>query len=184
MTKVCLQRPFGAWYCFACAGVNAGSGIEGAAQRLKQRLNFMMIIAAIQHTGMQIQPTMRRNAFEEVWHQVGTELANPGRGEVGIEDRIRTPTQIKRHKAQRLIHGHIAMRGAYNPTSLAKRLIERLAQADTHILSGMVFVYMQIAVCLNDDIKQAMFGKQRQHMIKEANTCRYISAPGTIKRQR
>ena len=89
--------------------------------------------------------------------------------QVDVDHRVGPAAQIDGDEAQRLVHRHVAVRRADDAGAVAQRPIERLPQADRHILDGVVRIHVQIALRLHGQIEQAVVGEQRQHVVEEAD---------------
>ena len=65
-----------------------------------------------------------------------------------VDHGVGPAAQVQRHQAQRLVHRHVAVRGADDARPVAQRPVERLAQADRHVLHRVVRVDVQVALRL------------------------------------
>ncbi|GAC1545318.1 MAG: hypothetical protein NVS2B7_20010 [Herpetosiphon sp.] len=90
-------------------------------------------------------------------------------------------TDIDRSEAQGLVHGHEAVGGTYNTGTVAKGLTYCLAEADGDVFSGMMGVDMEIAGAFHRQVKEAMLGPKRQHVIKKTNARRHCAMAPAIE---
>jgi hypothetical protein len=175
-----LEDAFGARHCVTESGVDAARGVEGSAQCFEERLDFVVVVAAVLNTGMQIHATVVGDTLKEMEEQVGTERTHPGRNKLGIEDAVGTPAEIDGHKPQGLVHWHIAMGGTHDATPVAECFVDGLPEADTDILGGVMIIDVQIAVGGDGDVELSVFGHQGQHMVQKADTGLGMTLPGTV----
>lgn len=87
--------------------------------------------------------------------------------ELGVENAIGTPTQIDRHKPERLVHRHIAVSGAYDATPLTQRLVKGFSQADKGVLGSVMLVHMQVATGFHRQVEESVTGKEREHVVEK-----------------
>ncbi len=68
-----------------------------------------------------------------------------------------------------------------NSRPVAQRAIDRLAQADPHVLGCMVSIDVQIAGASNCQVHQGMTSEQIEHVIKKPDPGRNLSPALTIE---
>ena len=102
---------------------------------------------------------------------------------VDVDHGVGPAAEVYRHEAQRLVHRHVAVRRADDAGAVAQRPIQRLAQADRHILDGVVRVHMQIAVRLHGQIEQPVVGEEGQHVVKKPDAGAHVRHPPAVERQ-
>ena len=105
----------------------------------------------------------------EVGHQFAVELADLGRGELGLEDEKRPAAQVDGAGGQRLFHGQRELAVAADAGAVAQGLADGLAQADAHVLDRVVLIDLQVAGGLDGQIEGRVLGQQREHVIEEAD---------------
>ncbi len=90
--------------------------------------------------------------------------------QLGLEHAVGAAAQVDRHKAQRLVHRHVAVRGPHDAGPIAQGLVKGLAQTNRDVLGRVVLVDVQVAASLHAQVKQTMAGKQGQHVVIETDT--------------
>src|SRR5262245_33438771 len=80
------------------ARVECRGGVERAAEGLKDRLDFVMGIAAVVQQDVDIHPRLARDAVEEMPDHLRAEAADRRAGEVGLHDAVAAPAEIDRHR--------------------------------------------------------------------------------------
>src|SRR6476469_8312593 len=98
----------------------------------------MVSIAPIVEQDVDVHARLAGEAVEEVPDQLGAEATDGGTGEGAVEDAMAAPADIYGDGREGLVHRHDGVRGAADTAPVAERLAERLAEADRHILDGVV----------------------------------------------
>ena len=73
----------------------------------------------------------------------------------------RTPPEIDRRFAERLVHRHGGESVAHDAAPVAQRLVERLAEHEPHVLNRVVVVHVDVAGRLDVQIDQRGTGGSR-----------------------
>ncbi len=67
---------------------------------------------------------------------------------------------------------------------VAQRLPQGRAQADAHVLDGMVLIDAQVALGLDRKIDRGVLGQQREHVVQEAHARADLGAACAVDLQR
>lgn len=126
---------------------------------------------------------MHGKGLEKMLHEIGGELADGGGAPGGLEDRVRPSADVQGHKAQCLVHRYVGMADAVDPLTVAQCLVKRLAQYNGGVFNGMVTVNVQVAGGFDGEIKEAMNGNGREHMVQKPNTRTNFILPCSIEIQ-
>ena len=70
---------------------------------------------------------------------------------------------------------------APDPRPVTQRPIDRLAQADAHVLGGVMPVNMQVARAGDRQVHQRMAGEQVEHVVEEPNPRADLGPPLTVQ---
>ena len=92
-----------------------------------------------------------------------------GVGNVDLKDQEVPAAQIERGGDQRLFHRQREVAVAADAGLVAQGLLQRLAEADAHVLDRVVLIDVQVALGLNVQVDRRVLGQQRQHVIEEAD---------------
>lgn len=158
-----------------------GCGVERAGEGFEKGFNFVMVIAPREDYRVEVKPSVRGKRLEQMADQIGRELPHAGGGECRVKHRVCPPAQIDHHPRKRFIHRHITVRGADDPPPVTKRLIERFPQANKRIFSRVMLINVQIAICGNSKVKQAVRGEKGKHMIEKTDPCMNIGLACAIE---
>src|ERR1700761_4749742 len=145
-----------------------------------------MIRSAIENLGGQIRPRMGHKTGKEICEQFRLQIAHMHHIHLLAVDQRRASAQVNSYYRQRLVHRMHKVPGAIDPSPLSQRLRKQLAQHDPRIFHRMMLVHVQIAARRKLQIECAMFRKQLQHVVQEANPGRNLvtSAPFDAQRAR
>lgn len=82
-------------------------------------------------------------------------------------NKIRSPSEVDCHLAQRFVHGQKDMAVTRDALAVTQCLIESLTKNQTHILDRVVIIDVQVAFGFYIQVKQTVFCQQLQHVIKK-----------------
>lgn len=114
---------------------------------------------------------MNGEGLKEMLDEIGGKLADGGREPGGVEDGIRPSADVQGYKSQGFIHGHVGMADAVDPFAVAQCLVKCLTQHNGRVLDGVVAVNVQVARGFHGEIKEAVNGYGREHMIQKPDSC-------------
>ncbi len=108
-------------------------------------------------------------AAQEFLHQGKGKLSDAGYlgGRTIIQEGA--SAEINDHAGQGFIHGEKKGAVTHDPDFVTQSLLDGLSEHDASVFHGVVIVHVEVAFDLNLQIHQAVFGKQREHVIKETN---------------
>ena len=125
--------------------------------------------------------TLAGEGLPEVGDQLAVELADLGRGELGLEDEIRPPAQIDRAGGQRLVHGQREVAVAADAGPIAQGLAHGRPQADADVLDRVMLIDVQVALGLDHQIDGRMPGQEREHVVEEADARGDLRAAAAVE---
>lgn len=117
----------------------------------------------------------------EFLEQVRVHFANTLACECHIPREIRATGDVDNHLRQCLVERNQRMPEAGNAALVAQSLGKSLAEGNSDVFNRMVSVDVQVALTPDFQIEPAMFGKRREHMVKEADAAVQIGTALTIK---
>jgi len=177
-----MQHPLGGWHTLSPRVDLAGS-IKSASEGLENSFGLVMVARSTQNPGVKIESPVHGHGLEKVAHQVYVEDPEHDPLPVYVNYRVRTPAQIYRHKPEGFIHRHVAVGSPHDPRAVSQGSIQRLPQANRHVLGQVVSVHVQIATGGNVEVKKPMVQEQRQEVIQKAYPGADVTAPHSIQSQ-
>ena len=55
------------------------------------------------------------------------------------------------------------------PSKRGQRLPQRLSHGDAHVFDGVMVIYLDIALCLYNEVEEAVAGEKLQHMVEKGD---------------
>jgi hypothetical protein len=166
------QNSFGAGQEAFHALVAPASRTQGAGESFEERLNFVVIGAAVERADVNIAARAASEAFEEIVDEFGLQVANEARANFGVDDGGSAAAEVDGGEAESFVHGHDEISGAENATFRAERLLEGLAERDADILDGVVLIDIEVALGVKSEVEAAVVGEEFEHVIEKANAGR------------
>ena len=108
-------------------------------------------------------------ALEEVEEHLCRHLAHLFPMELGIPHEPRPSAEVECHLAKAVVHGQTVAVALY-ATLVAERLADAFAQSQCHILDGMVFIDMEVAIATDVEVGHAVLGYLFEHVVEEAKS--------------
>ena len=144
----------------------------------------MVRLVAVNLAQMDVEPPLNAHGTEELLQQLHLEVAHHEVLLPAGEHQKRTPAQIDRRLAERLVHGHGREPVARDTSPLAQRLVERLAKHEANVLHRVVVVHVQISHGLHRQIHERVLLQELQHVVEESDAGVYLARAGTVQVQR
>ena len=132
----------------------------------------MMRRASVQHAEMDIGAGGLREALKEIFGQLGLEIADEFRGDLGVADAVGSATEIDGGCGQRFVHRHQEISGAQDAALVAEGLHDRFTERDASIFDGVMLIDVEIAFRFQTEIEGAMTRDEIEHVIEKANAGR------------
>ena len=140
-----------------------------------QHLNMASIVVigtAVQNLCVQVGPGVLDESAEEVFEQLGLQIANQADFDQILVDQRRAAAEIDRDYREGFIHGEYEVSGAVDAFAIAESLGEQLADHDAGVFDCVMLVDVEIAFGRELEIEGAVFGEELQHVIEEADAGR------------
>ena len=98
----------------------------------------------------------------------------------------RTPPEVERRLAERLVHRDGGEAVARDAAPLAERLVQRLAEHEAHVLHRVVVVHVEVARALHREVHERVLLEQLEHVVEEADARVDLARarPVEVERQR
>src|SRR5262245_41866916 len=143
-----------------------------------------MRIPAVQQLDVDVEPGVGHECFPEFLDQLGIEGPDALAAHSYFVDQVRTPREVDSDPDQSLVHGKVRMSKADNAFLVAESLIQRESQTDPHILDGVMRIDLEISLARDIQIENAMFGKQREHVVEKRNSSSSGSVSAAVEIER
>src|SRR5438105_10456675 len=127
----------------------------------------MMRVVAAQTIDMHGRKRVIDEALKEFVHEVDVERADQRPREGNVEFKPRTPGEIDDDARQRFVERNVCMSEAADAFLVTERLLDRLPERDADVLDRVMRIDVQIALCANVEIDQAVAGDLVEHVIEE-----------------
>src|SRR5207248_2652460 len=89
--------------------------------------------------------------------------------------------EVDGYLGQRFLHRQHEKAVSADAALIAHRLHDRFAEADAHILDGVVIVHVQIPASGNAQVEEAVAPDVVEHVVEEANARLYLYAAAAIQ---
>ncbi len=99
---------------------------------------------------------------------------------LNVPGKERAAAEIQRHFRQSFVHGQKHEAVAVNAGLVARRFLQRLAEADADVFHGVVVVHFRVALGLHLKVEAAVLGEKLEHVVEERNAGRYFVAAGSV----
>ena len=142
-----------------------------------------MIVAAVEHLGVEVQAPVGGDALQQVEDHVGAELAHARRGKLGLNHAVWPTAKIHGHQGESLVHRHEAVGGAHDPAPLAERLVDGATKADAGILGGVMLVDLEVAHGAHAQVEQAVARPEGEHVVEKAHPGADLGLAVAVKAQ-
>jgi hypothetical protein len=122
-------------------------------------------------------------AFKEICHQLGLQVADKARADFGIDGEGGAATEVDGRDCQCLVHGHKEVAGAQDAALVAEGAVKDFTERYADIFDGVVLIYVEVAVAFEFEIEGAMAREEFKHVIEEANAGGDFVLTGAFDRQ-
>ena len=129
----------------------------------------MVVVAAIEVLDVQRDPGVLGEGLEELAEQLAVHLADLAAREGHLPHQIGPAGNVDGATRHRLVHRQVDVGIAGDALHVAERLADGLAQRDADILHRVVLVDVEVALCLDRQVDQAVAGDLVQHVVEEAD---------------
>ena len=150
--------------------------VERLSECLEHAFNDMMVIFTGEYPEMKVHGCGIGNGVEKLPDQLSIEFSHRRCSKsfflpLEVHAEIRSSGKIDRTKDKGFVHGKNEITEAADPGFISHSLFDGLSQDYAGVFHQMMAVHLQIARCLNLEIKESVAGKCVQHMIKKADSC-------------
>src|SRR5262245_59202649 len=142
----------------------------------------MVRVPAVCQIHVQIESAMGDEGLEEVFEEPEIEGFDLSIWHRHVVDEVGPAAEINCNLRQCFVERNRSKSKSLDPCLFAQGLMQGLAHDDANILHCMVFVDIDVALGLNRQIKETMFGQEFKHVVEEANPCVDLSLPTAIQR--
>ena len=162
--------------------VAADSHFQRSGECLENALNLVMLVSAL---GLDVKVHLGSvaKALEEMKEHFSGYIADTLATELGIPYQPRTPTKVKSHTGQTVVHRK-AIAIALDAALLAKGLSKAFAEGERGVFYRMVLIYMQVSPYVNLQVGLAVPANLLQHVVEETETRRDVAMAFTVERER
>src|SRR6266545_1814506 len=108
-------------------------------------------------------------AAEEIFHQLGLQVAHLADLDEVLVDQGGTAAEIDRGHGQGFVHGQDEVARPVDALTVAQRLGEELSEHDADVLHGVVLIDIEVAGGPERQVEAAVAGEQLQHVVEEAD---------------
>jgi hypothetical protein len=82
---------------------------------------------------------------------------------------VRAARDVHHDRGDGLVERHLSVGEPSDAAPVTQRLVERLPEDDGDVLDGVVVVDVEVAVAVDGEIEQAVFGERVEHVVEEAD---------------
>ena len=128
-----------------------------------------MVVVLAAGRDLQVAARGAAERVEEVAEHFGGYVADPFTAEFGIPFEVDASPEVEEHQRPAVVHrqgepvaGDAGLR--------SQRAVDGLAQGDGHVLHGVVFVDVEVALRIDGERDAAVVGNLGEHVVEEAQT--------------
>nr|ADI17045.1 hypothetical protein [uncultured alpha proteobacterium HF0010_30A23] len=176
-----VQRAFGRRNLIGRPRVNTRRHTHRAGKSLEAGFSAVVTVLTIQDGNMNIGLRRIGHGLEELTEQLGFHGPQSRHLKGRVPDQMRAAGEIDHSPRQRLVHRHVGVAIAVDPSLVPQGFLERLAQHKADILSGVVRINVQITFGFDGQVDECMLTQQVEHVVKEANAGRNLVRTGAIE---
>src|SRR5438093_766012 len=140
---------------------------ERAADGLEHRLRDVVEIVAVVHDHVQGELGVDSKGAEELLQEVEVEVRHATSRHRDAEDEERAPRQVHGRRDERLVHRDETGAVAHDALLVAERQTERLPEHDADVLDRMVLVHLDVALCLDGEVHEAVLRPGLEHVAEK-----------------
>src|SRR5438034_7912863 len=140
---------------------------ERAADGLEHRLRDVVEIVAVVHDHVQGELGVDGKGAEELLQEVEVEVRHARSRHRHAEDEERAPRQVHGRRDERLVHRDETGAVAHDALLVAERQTERLPEHDADVLDRMVLVHLDVALCLDGEVHEAVLRPGLEHVAEK-----------------
>src|SRR4051812_48781820 len=142
-----------------------------------------MIRPAVEHLDVHVGASPLGEAFEEIRHELGLEIADLLDLYLEVDDSVHATREVDRRDAERLVHRHHEVAGAIDSPTISQRHRYRFAEGDADIFDGVVLVDIEVALGRDLQIESTVPGDELQHVIEESDPGADVIASAAVQLQ-
>ncbi|CDN44800.1 hypothetical protein BN871_FO_00040 [Paenibacillus sp. P22] len=151
------------------ARVDGGRLVQGASKRFEHRFDHMMRVFAVMNDDVESEAALKRQLPQEFMHELRREAAHLlGRILRPILE-MRPVAEIDDDLGKSFVHRDEHACVTLDSPLVAKRLPQRLSEADADILHRVMVVDIDVAARFDLQIELPVLREQIQHMVQERN---------------
>jgi len=124
---------------------------------------------------------MGHKGLKKIFEQAKIECLDLSVRQIHVIHQVRTSAQINRHLSKGFIQWNRGKSESLDPRLFAQRLMQGLSHDNPDIFHRVVLVDVDIALGLDRQVEEAVFGEEIQHMVKEPNGSVDLPPPGAIQ---
>src|SRR6202521_4862569 len=136
----CLKGALGRRHALRLARIDGDRVAKRTGDAFEARFSNVVAVRAVKRFDMQREPAIAGERLEKLAHELSVESADLFGRKLGPEDKKRTSRHVERDPGQGLIHWQETMGVTGQTLLVAKRLRQRLAKRDSHVLYGVMIV--------------------------------------------
>src|SRR5687767_4488271 len=156
---------------------------QRARERLEDRLDLVVAGSAVEHLHVDVAAHALCEAFEEVLHQLGLEVADPGHLQMQIDDGMRPAAEIDGSDRQGFVHRHDEIPGAVDAPPRAERRRHRFTERDADVFDRVMLIDVEIAGNLQRQVEGAVTRHELQHVVEKPDAGGDVVAAAPFQRQ-
>src|SRR5260370_14688913 len=159
-----LEGALGRGNAFGLAWIDRDLAFKRPRNPLEAGFGDVVAVGAVERLDVQREPGVAGESLEELAHKLSVEGANPLGREFGPKDQERPARHVEGDAGQRLVHRQQTIGIAGEPSLVAERFAERLAEGDADVLDRVMIVDVTVALGADDEINEGMARELVEHM--------------------
>jgi hypothetical protein len=163
-----IQMPFRSRQPFF-ARLDLGSTIERSGEAFEYTLVHMMHVLAADDVDVQVACEIVGQRLKELLEKPNIQGVDIARRRCDFVHHIRAPGEIENDAGQGLVHRQDKEAVPADAFLVAQGILDRGTQNDAEVFHRVMGVDFQVAFGLYREVKEAVLGEQRQHMIHKRN---------------
>ena len=142
---------------------------ERAREALEEPLANVVRLVSVYLAEVDVRAGLDRDGAEELLDELHLEVPHEHVLHRALHDEERTPPEVERSLAQRLVHRNRRKTVADDPLPVAERLVDRLAEHKHDVLDGVVVVDVNVAHRLDREVDQRVLLQKLKHVVEESD---------------
>src|SRR3990172_2681971 len=167
---------------------------ERAAKGLVDRLYRVVDVIAVVEGYVQVEPRAVRERLHELLHEPDIEglldralfqgridVVDRERGDGRAELEVGPVAYVEYHCRERVHHRHVGGAAPLYPGVVAERLLQGLSERYADVLDRVVEVDLDVSLCPDLQVKEAVAREVREHVVEERERRLYVAISTSVE---